>query len=312
VPTDQEVRKRRLCCGMCNKSSLRIRSAAYSIDAAQGSVCSFTSAPEPTALQMQFAMQRAMLTRTNMIWGRRNKERMRCVIDVHCHILPGVDDGADSLETALAMARRAVADGITAIVATPHYNVHWCVQSDRVRASIAMLRNALHDASIPLHVFPGNEVRLDDVRDVLQDLDADAFCTLADKRRYVLLEQPWTAYAPHTLAVIAQLLERGIRAIVPHPERHSFLREDVHLLQAMVDAGAWLQVTADSLLGNNGNVVQTAAWDVVDRGWAHVIATDAHNVKRAPTLANASRLIAERIGAQKVEDMWKRAEQVIA
>lgn len=234
------------------------------------------------------------------------------MVDIHCHILPELDDGADSLETALAMARCAVADGITTIVATPHYNVHWCVHSGRVRASIAMLRNALHEAGIPLHVLPGNEVRLDEVRDVLHDLDTDAFCTLADKRRYVLLEQPWTAYATHTLDVVAQLQERGIRAIVPHPERHGFLRENVQLVQEMVDGGAWLQVTADSLLGNNGNVVQTAAWDFIDRGWAHVIATDAHNIKRAPALATASRLIAERIGAQQVEDMWKRAEQVIA
>jgi protein-tyrosine phosphatase len=234
------------------------------------------------------------------------------VIDIHCHILPELDDGADSLETALAMARCAVADGITTIVATPHYNVHWCVRSDRVRASVAMLCQALHEAAIPLHVCPGNEVRLDEVRDIVHDLDTDAFCTLADKRTCVLLEQPWTAYAPHTPSVIAQLQARGIRAIVPHPERHGFLRENVQLVQEMVDGGAWLQVTADSLLGNNGNAAQSVAWDFVDRGWAHVIATDAHNIKRAPALATASRLIAERIGAQKVEDMWKRTEHVIA
>lgn len=233
------------------------------------------------------------------------------MIDIHCHILPGVDDGADTIATALKMAQQAVADGITTIIATPHYNLHWCVDRLRVLHHVALLQAELALHNIPLRILPGNEIRLDDPQDVLRAIERNVCCTLADQGRFVLLEQPWTDYAPDTLQVLATLRHKGIQPIIPHPERHRFLRERWELIEGMIDAGAWFQVTADSLLGLNGEEAQQCAYDLIDCGWAHILATDAHNTKRKPHLRAGMSLIAQRKGAQAIDALLQRTATII-
>src|SRR5262245_31440348 len=174
------------------------------------------------------------------------------MLDLHCHILPEVDDGASSLEEALAMARFCVSDGITHIAATPH-----CCRSPRMlRADVlplvAQLNEDLAVAGIPLTILPGAEIQAFDSAAYRRDYEAGLFCHLGDRRDFTLFEVPWDVRScPHDVVrLVGWLRERGTTPIIAHPERHGYLREDPGRIRDLVEAGAWLQVTVDSLLGN--------------------------------------------------------------
>src|SRR5947209_6557394 len=176
------------------------------------------------------------------------------MLDLHCHILPGVDDGAASLEEALAMARFCVADGITHVVATPHCHRHCRLLRADVLPHVTRLKEELARAQIPLTVLPGSEIQVTDTAAYRRDFEAGLYCHLGDGRAYTLLEFNWSAdlHPPDAAELVVWLRERGTTPIVAHPERHRFFQDDPARLRALVEAGAWLQVTVDSLVGNHG------------------------------------------------------------
>ncbi len=232
------------------------------------------------------------------------------MIDMHCHILPGVDDGAPTMDVAVEMARMAHADGIHTIVATPHYNRHWKVERRVVLAGVSQLQRTLQKERIPVNILPGNEVRIE--KPAWFETEEEPYCTLADGGKFVLLEQTWGGFEPTTKTVIQRLRKRGITAIIPHPERHEFFRQSPTLLDPLLEEGAWLQVTVDSLLGHNGVDAQTFAYFLLDQEAVHLLATDAHNTKRAPRLATGFVIVEERMGKAMAEAIRQRSAQVIA
>src|SRR3954447_9188959 len=182
------------------------------------------------------------------------------MLDLHCHILPGVDDGADSLEVALAMARFCVADGISHVVATPHCHRHCRLLRADVLPRVVRLNEALAGAGIPLSVLPGSEVQVTDSAAYRREFEAGLYCHLGDRPAFTLLEFNWKPeqYPPDAAELVGWLRERGTTPIIAHPERHGFFTDDPGRLQALVGAGAWLQVTVDSLLGNHGPAPQAS------------------------------------------------------
>src|SRR5262249_22256277 len=142
------------------------------------------------------------------------------MLDLHCHILPGVDDGAASLEEALALARLLVRDGITHVVATPHCHRHCRLLRRDILPHVARLNEALTRAGVPLAVLPGSEIQVTDVAAYRRDFEAGLYCHLGDGRRFTLLEFNWKAelYPADAPALVAWLGAQGMTTIVAHPE----------------------------------------------------------------------------------------------
>jgi protein-tyrosine phosphatase len=236
------------------------------------------------------------------------------MLDLHCHILPGVDDGAASLEEALALARLFVEDGITHVVATPHCHRHCRLLRRDILPHVARLNEELGQASLPLVVLPGSEIQVTDAAAYRRNFEAGLYCHLGDGRTFTLLEFNWKAelYPPDAPALVAWLRGRGMTAIVAHPERYRFFAEDPGRLRALVAAGAWLQVTVDSLLGNHGPDPKAAGEELLRTYPESVLASDAHNLRRCSGLSAGYAWVAERLGVRRAEELRARADQVLA
>ncbi|WP_309118985.1 CpsB/CapC family capsule biosynthesis tyrosine phosphatase [Paenibacillus sp.] len=229
------------------------------------------------------------------------------MIDIHCHILPGVDDGAKDMDMAVAMARIAAEDGIRTIVATPHLGNYWKVYADIVRPKAALLQAELDRLGIDLRIRCGNELVLESAAFVEETLRNERCCFLGDNPAFLLLEEPWAGFSPDTWDVLETLRARGTTAVLAHPERHAFFREEPSLLDRMIETGVvWTQVSVDSLIGNNGPDAKAFAARLVDRGQVHTLATDAHNVTRKPILALGFDAVAARAGAAAADAIRER------
>jgi protein-tyrosine phosphatase len=237
------------------------------------------------------------------------------MLDLHCHILPEVDDGAASLHEALAMARFCVADGITHITATPHCNRAWPYFRADILPRIAALNDELAKANVALTVLPGSEIQLRDVAEYRADFEAGRFCHLGDGGAFTLLEFNWRGVIVPSDAAAVELVtwlrQRGMTPLLAHPERHEFFRDDPPRLRALVDAGVWLQITVDSLLGNHGPAPQRAGEAMLRTYPEAILATDAHNLRRCSGLSAGYAWVAERFGAQRAEDLRARSDRIL-
>ncbi len=224
------------------------------------------------------------------------------LVDVHCHILPGIDDGPADWTESLAMARLAVADGISTVVATPHQlgSYGWNV-GEAIRACCRHLQELLHQHGIPLRVLPGADVRIEP--DLVGKIGAGEVVTLADHRRHVLLELPHEVYFPLD-RLLRDLHAAGLVGVLSHPERNQGILARPQVVESLVDAGCLVQVTAGSLAGTFGPRIKSfAEWMVVE-GWVHFIATDAHGPKsRRPLLSRAFERVAEIAGQPKAWEL---------
>lgn len=199
------------------------------------------------------------------------------MIDLHTHILPGLDDGAQDLDCALAMAQLAADSGVNALVATPHCNLpgsrsnYW----DRgLHRSFTEFQQALDRAGIPITVFPGMEVfGTPQVPALLQE---GRLITLAHSR-YLLIEFPFRDYAGEATRVLSRVAELGYRPVVAHPERYRYVQENPTLLNRWVELGSLLQVNKGSILGRFGRREELLSLALLDRGFAAFVASDAHS-----------------------------------
>jgi protein-tyrosine phosphatase len=235
------------------------------------------------------------------------------MLDLHCHILPEVDDGPDTLEEALAVARLFVADGITHVTATPHCHRYTRTLRADVLPAVERLNGELVRAGIPLEVLPGAEIQVTDVAEYQRDYESGVLCHLGDCPAFSLTELPWrgSLYPPDAAGLIAWMLERGTTAIIAHPERHDYFRNDPGRLAALTAAGAWIQVTVDSLLGGNGPAVRAAGEEFLTAFPAAVLATDAHNQDRCSGLTPGYARVRERFGPARADDLRERSAHVL-
>ena len=176
------------------------------------------------------------------------------MIDLHCHILPKVDDGPATLDEALQMARFCVADGITHIVATPHCHRYVHLLRADIVPYVAQLNGELAVAQIPLKILPGSEIQVTNTAEYRREFEAGLYCHLADGHDFTLLEFNWAPelFPLDAVELIGWIRKQGMTPILAHPERHSFFWQHSSVLPALVEAGAWVQITVDSLLGNHG------------------------------------------------------------
>jgi len=202
------------------------------------------------------------------------------VIDLHSHILPGLDDGPRTLEGSLDLARAAVAAGTRTILATPHINDDASIDAERVAAGLEVLRPALAEAEIPLEVLPGGEIAIWR----LADLDDTGLRSLAlGGGPYLLIESPFSPVVGPFETIVLDLLMRGHRVLLAHPERCPAFQRDGARLERLVEGGVLVQVTAGSMTGAFGSTVRRFTALLLREGLVHVVASDAHDaVKRPP------------------------------
>jgi protein-tyrosine phosphatase len=227
------------------------------------------------------------------------------MIDLHCHVLPGIDDGAHTLEQAVEMCRRAAAAGCEALVATPHQRrgEWWNCDRDALLALAARLQAELGPAP---RILTGGEIRVDPqlLAEILalQDDAPEGPLPLAGSR-YLLLEfGPFAA--PAAADLVHELSVAGWRPILAHPEMISWMVEDLAVVRHLVGLGALTQVTAMSVTGEFGHRAQADSHRLIDLGLAHFVASDAHDLERRPPgLARAWKTIAGRWGEEAAREL---------
>lgn len=230
------------------------------------------------------------------------------MIDLHAHILPGLDDGARNWAEALDMARLAVADGIRVMVATPHLFPHRITSGEEILAKEKILETLIHfkqklrQAEIALEILPGCDVPL--CAELEEYLEEERVLTINDGKRYLLLELPDTALPPAIEEFCFRLISRGLTPILTHPERHFLLQQTPEKLARLIHLGCLAQVTAQSLLGGFGRRAARASQQMIRAGYVQVIASDAHNThSRPPLLQAALQKAAVLIGAERAGAM---------
>jgi protein-tyrosine phosphatase len=229
------------------------------------------------------------------------------LIDTHCHILPGVDDGAQSIEDSIAMAREAIANGIRTVIATPHHlNGIYTNHKEEVFRKVDEFQLELEKHNIPLVILPGQEVHI--YSELVNDLRNNRLITHHNK--YMLLELPRNDVPEFTTQMIYEILLQGIVPIIPHPERNEKLREHPNLLYQMVKKGAISQITAGSIIGKFGKRVQKFSFQCIESNLCHLVSSDAHRSsgKRSFYLNEAYTLIAKQFSINKAEQLKRNAK----
>jgi protein-tyrosine phosphatase len=205
------------------------------------------------------------------------------VIDLHCHILPGIDDGPTTIEESVALARVAAGDGTRTMLATPHVSWEYPNTSQRIRRLVEQVNLRLHEEGIAVEVKGGAELAMTRIN----DLDAHELSRLTlGGGRWLLVEPPFAPVATGLDALISDLHQRGYRVVLAHPERCHALHRDRAMLERIVSSGALTSITAGSLDGKFGSAVARFARELLAEEMVHNVASDAHDPsRRAPTIA---------------------------
>lgn len=228
---------------------------------------------------------------------RASGSRVPGFVDIHCHILPGIDDGAPDWETTRQMAATAAENGIRLIVATPHQLGNYRRnRAQTIRTLVNETNDRIAEWQIPLRIAAGADVRIEP--DMLEKLADDEVVTLADHRRHVLLELPHEVYFPLE-GTLRRLEKMGMVGILSHPERNAGIMRDPRIVDRLVERGCLMQLTAASLTGTFGESIQRLSEVLLKRGVIHFIATDAHGVgRRRPVMQNAFARAAHIVGPE--------------
>lgn len=226
------------------------------------------------------------------------------MIDLHCHILPGIDDGPSTLDESIEMCRIAAADGIKTIVATPHFRPGTYDCGD-VGKHVTALQQALRVHDIGIQLLPGADVGV--TPEMVFHVEEDRRLTINGTGRYVLAELPHEAVPSGWDRYLLSLRERGVTPILTHPERNRWFLNHRDALIPFVLAGGLVQITAMSVTGAVGEDVREYCHTLLRRNLVHVIATDAHSVdQRPPVLSDAvkaaSGIIGQEAASRLVED----------
>jgi protein-tyrosine phosphatase len=217
------------------------------------------------------------------------------MVDLHCHILPGLDDGAKTLDDSLAMAEDAISDGITHVVGTPHASSDWVFDFQRVRAARDELVARL-DGRLTLATGCDFHLNMEN----LTALRADPRPYCINQKDYLLVEFNEYSIPASMDQTLHELQLAGLHPIITHPERNGILRTRPERLHAWVAQGNYVQITAGSLTGVFGPPAQELAWTWIHKGWVHFVSSDAHNAGRRPLkLKFAFEEIVQQMGEEK-------------
>jgi len=218
------------------------------------------------------------------------------MIDVHHHLLPGLDDGSPDLATSVSMSRMAADDGITHVVCTPHASGRYTFNPEIVAAKLAELRAALAAESITLTLGAGCDFHLS--YDNIQDALIHPTKYTVNGKNYLMVELPDFGISPSLSETFYELQLAGITSVLTHPERNPTLQKNPERLAEWMRNGMLTQVTTSSVLGRMGKEAERMAHKLLANRWVHFLATDAHNLtSRPPKMREAFDAVAKRYGA---------------
>ena len=218
------------------------------------------------------------------------------MVDVHCHLFPGIDDGPETLDAAIALARHAVASGITTSIVTPHILPRRYDNTlSGIRDAAASFRTELAARQIPLTIGYAAEVRIGPEVMTLVEEQTLPLLGSIDGYGIVLLEFPDSHVLPGSDKLAAWLLGRKIRPMIAHPERNKEIMRNVDAIAPFVQMGCWLQLTAGSVTGVFGPHCRERSRQLLERGWVHVLASDAHDTPARMPELEPGRAAAEQI-----------------
>lgn len=216
------------------------------------------------------------------------------MIDIHCHILPSIDDGPEKLKTSLSMAKIAVKDGIHTVIATPHTE-GIRVNAKRVAIAVESLNHELQKKKIPLTILPGHEIPFHLITEL-----ADTHTLVGSK--YVLVEFPHNFVPPDAADTLFELQSSGLIPIIAHPERNRSVIMNPDILADFIFSGNLVQITAASITGELGPDIERCAYHLLQNNMTHFIATDSHSPSfRKPVLKKAAKTVTRLIGTEKAE-----------
>jgi protein-tyrosine phosphatase len=217
------------------------------------------------------------------------------MVDIHHHLLPGLDDGASDLQTSLAMARLAHMDGITHVLCTPHASSRYTFSPALITEKLSILRHALAQQSIPLTLATGCDFHLS--YDNIKDAIAYPRKYSLNATDYLLIELPDHGLSTSLEEIFYQLRCAGLTLILTHPERNPTLQRDHARLAAWLREGMLVQITTSSVLGKMGEHARKMSHTLLANRWVHFLATDAHNLtSRPPLMSEARDLVAAKYG----------------
>lgn len=223
------------------------------------------------------------------------------MIDMHCHVLPGLDDGPRDMDEAVDMARMAVADGICGIICTPHWHpTIWPNEGNGIAQAVRCLSDRLCAEGVELKLWPGSELSFDPT--LVDGLNNGRIASLAGSR-WVLLELPPGSAPPAIDEFLLALRQNGHEVVLAHPERYIYVERDPLRLHAWVEMGVTVQITAASLLGRLGPKLAALCHLMLEHRLVHFLASDGHGIRsRRPTLGQAT-LLAGQIAGPGVADL---------
>jgi len=232
------------------------------------------------------------------------------MIDLHHHLLWGVDDGPSQMATSIEMARMALDEGITGVIMTPHH-MKGRYENDigDLKEKQRVLEEALGDEGIDLKLYLGHEVYGD--FDTASELSQGRILTL-NGSGYLLIEFPFSGIPPYEVQLVTSLLGQGIRPILAHPERIQMPLKDLKIFEDFINRGCLLQVNTGSITGLNGKEAWQRAKYLLQHGMVHLLATDAHNTTtRKPLIREALSRAVKWVGEGEVDTIVARAGDVL-
>ncbi|GEN36012.1 MULTISPECIES: tyrosine-protein phosphatase [Aneurinibacillus] len=235
-------------------------------------------------------------------------------VDIHNHILWGLDDGAQTPEDTLALAKDAVQNGITHVIATPHHrDGKYDNPASVILQRVDEANRLLEDNKIPLTILPGMELHL--YGEIVQDFQAahQTLITLNQTQLYVLIELPYDHVPAYTQRLLFDLQVEGYVPIIAHPERNHDIRERPSILHRMVEKGALAQLTAASVAGEFSSKYQGISRKLIEHNLIHFIASDAHNIaRRGFALKAAYEWIDRKLGGQYTDFFKENARLLVS
>lgn len=233
------------------------------------------------------------------------------MIDLHCHILPGIDDGAENIEASIAMAEKAISQGITHILCTPHHNNgRYENPKDSVIHSVSLLQSELDKRNLKLTLLEGQEVRI--TGDLIDEINQNRILFTDLDDTYILIEFPTMDIPAYTEQIFFELRALGKIPVIVHPERNAKFREDPNLLIPFLEMGCLAQLTAPSIVGTFGKSIRKTALDMVKYNLVQMVASDAHGVKkRTFYIDEAYKIIEKEFGGKKVIQMKQVTKDLI-
>lgn len=225
------------------------------------------------------------------------------MIDIHCHILPNVDDGSESLEESIEMAKIAESEGITKIVNTSHCHFDFKYKKgNELKLELEKFNQALKEENINIEVLLGNELYY--TSDLIERFDELDFFSM-NNSKYILMEFSPINFPKNIEDVIYEIKIRGYIPIIAHAERYKQVQEDVNIVLDCIKEGALIQVNASSILGKNGEKAEDTSKKLLDNNMVHFVATDAHSSnRRRPLIKDSYNYILKNYGKEVAEKLF--------